>query len=83
MSYEGYGPGGVAILIEAMTDNKNRTTPEVRSYCQVRRRPGRHGSVAYPSCRQIVLEGDLAEDKVMEVALRLVPMMWPWMAMPG
>jgi YebC/PmpR family DNA-binding regulatory protein len=28
--YEGYGPGGVAILIEALTDNKNRTTPEVR-----------------------------------------------------
>ncbi len=28
--YEGYGPGGVAILIEALTDNRNRTTPEVR-----------------------------------------------------
>jgi|SRR4030043_635830 YebC/PmpR family DNA-binding regulatory protein len=28
--YEGYGPGGVAVLIEALTDNKNRTTPEVR-----------------------------------------------------
>jgi YebC/PmpR family DNA-binding regulatory protein len=28
--YEGYGPGGVAILIEVLTDNKNRTTPEVR-----------------------------------------------------
>jgi transcriptional/translational regulatory protein YebC/TACO1 len=29
--YEAYGPGGVAICIEAMTDNKNRTTPELRS----------------------------------------------------
>ena len=28
--YEGYGPGGVGILIEALTDNKNRTTPEIR-----------------------------------------------------
>lgn len=28
--YEGYGPGGVAVLIEALTDNKNRTTPEIR-----------------------------------------------------
>src|SRR5512136_283133 len=28
--YEGYGPGGAAILIEAMTDNKNRTTAEIR-----------------------------------------------------
>ena len=30
-SYEGYGPGGVAILIEVMTDNKNRTLPEIRA----------------------------------------------------
>lgn len=28
--YEGYGPGGVAVLLEVMTDNKNRTTPEIR-----------------------------------------------------
>jgi len=28
--YEGYGPGGAAILVEALTDNKNRTTPEIR-----------------------------------------------------
>jgi YebC/PmpR family DNA-binding regulatory protein len=28
--YEAYGPGGVAILVEAVTDNKNRTTPEIR-----------------------------------------------------
>lgn len=32
MTYEGYGPGGVAILIEAMTDNKNRTAGDIRSY---------------------------------------------------
>jgi YebC/PmpR family DNA-binding regulatory protein len=30
LMYEGYGPGGVAILIEVMTDNKNRTLPEIR-----------------------------------------------------
>jgi len=30
--YEGYGPGGIAVIIEAMTDNKNRTAGEVRSY---------------------------------------------------
>ena len=29
--YEGYGPGGVAVLCEALTDNRNRTTPELRS----------------------------------------------------
>ena len=28
--YEGYGPGGVAIMVEALTDNRNRTTPEIK-----------------------------------------------------
>lgn len=32
LSYEGYGPGGVAIFIEAMTDNRNRTAGDIRSY---------------------------------------------------
>src|SRR4029079_392388 len=31
--YEGYGPGGVAVLVEAATDNRNRTAAEVRSIC--------------------------------------------------
>ena len=30
--YEGYGPGGVAFIVEAMTDNRNRTASEIRSY---------------------------------------------------
>lgn len=30
--YEGYGPGGTAVIVEALTDNRNRTAPEVRSY---------------------------------------------------
>jgi YebC/PmpR family DNA-binding regulatory protein len=30
VTYEGYGPGGVAVMIEALTDNRNRTTPEIR-----------------------------------------------------
>ena len=32
INYEGYGPGGVAIIIEAMTDNRNRTAGDIRSY---------------------------------------------------
>ncbi len=32
MRYEGYGPGGVAVIVDALTDNKNRTAGEVRSY---------------------------------------------------
>ena len=30
--YEGYGPGGIAVIVEALTDNRNRTASEVRSY---------------------------------------------------
>ena len=30
LTYEGYGPGGVALMVEVMTDNTNRTTPEIR-----------------------------------------------------
>ncbi|HOV26022.1 MAG TPA: YebC/PmpR family DNA-binding transcriptional regulator [Pseudobacteroides sp.] len=32
ISYEGYGPGGVAVIVEAMTDNKNRTAGDIRHY---------------------------------------------------
>ena len=70
--YEGYGPGGVAVMIEAMTDNKNRTTPEVRSYfAKFGGDLGAQGSVAYLFTKegQIVLESEVSEDKVMEVAL--------------
>lgn len=70
--YEGYGPGGSAILVEAMTDNKNRTTPEVRSYfSKFGGDLGAQGSVAYLFLKQgqIVVDSEVTEDKVMEVAL--------------
>ena len=57
--YEAYGPGGVAIMVEAMTDNKNRTTPEVRSYfTKFGGELGAQGSVAYLFSKQgeIVVE---------------------------
>ena len=42
--YEGYGPGGVAILVEALTDNRNRTSAEIRhAFDQPRRQPRRAG----------------------------------------
>lgn len=72
ITYEAYGPGGVAFLIEALTDNKNRTTPEVRSYfAKFGGDLGAQGSVGYLFTKtgQIVVEGEVAEDKVMEVAL--------------
>ena len=72
VTYEGRFPGGVAIIIEAMTDNKNRTTPEVRSYfTKFGGELGTTGSSAYLFSKQgqIVVDGEAAEDKVMEVAL--------------
>ena len=39
--YEGYGPGGVAVMVDCMTDNRNRTAADVRhAFCQVWRQPG-------------------------------------------
>ena len=72
ITYEAYAPGGAAIIVEALTDNKNRTTPEVRSYfAKFGGDLGAQGSVAYLFSRegQIVVEPEVAEDKVMEVAL--------------
>ena len=71
--YEAYGPGGAAIIVEALTDNKNRTTPEIRSYfTKFGQELGAANSVAYMFVKvgQIVVDADnVTEDKVMEVAL--------------
>jgi len=71
--YEGYGPSGVAIFVEAMTDNRNRTVGEVR---HVFERYGGHlgtaGSVAWMFHKRgiiHVLKADAAEERLMEVAL--------------
>jgi len=72
VQYEGYGPGGVAIIIEAVTDNKNRTTPEIRScFTKFGSELGAMNSVAYLFTKQgqIVVDSEVSEDKVMEVAL--------------
>lgn len=72
VQYEGYGPGGVAIIIEAVTDNKNRTTPEIRScFTKFGSELGAMNSVAYLFTKQgqIVVDAEVTEDKVMEVAL--------------
>ena len=72
VTYEGFGPGGVAILVEAVTDNKNRTTPEIRSYfAKFGNSLGAVGSVAHLFTKQgqIVVESEISEDRMMEVAL--------------
>ena len=48
MVYEGYGPGGVAILVEALTDNRNRTGSEIRhAFTKAGGNLGEPGSVAW------------------------------------
>ena len=72
LTYEGYGPGGVAILVEAMTDNRNRTVAEVRyAFNKFGGNLGTDGSVAYLFSRQgmINFAPGLDEEAILEVAL--------------
>jgi YebC/PmpR family DNA-binding regulatory protein len=70
---EGYGPGGVAILVEGTTDNRNRTVSEIRHiFTKYGGNLGGAGSVAYmfkPRGVISVAAGKTTEDKLMEVAL--------------
>lgn len=73
--YEGYGPSGVAVIVEALTDNRNRTAPEVRHlFDKYGGNMGASGCVSWSFDRKGVIvidneDGDLDEDKVMEDAL--------------
>ncbi|GAB4296154.1 MAG: YebC/PmpR family DNA-binding transcriptional regulator [Myxococcota bacterium] len=73
--YEAYGPSGVAILIEVMTDNKNRTTPEIKKILSKHNGAlGAEGSVAYMFSKKGVFffnKSVVAEDALMETALEL------------
>ncbi len=72
VTYEGYGVGGVAVIIETMTDNLNRTVPDVRHcFSKTGGNLGTAGSVAYMFTKrgEITFEDVSLEDKIMEVAL--------------
>ena len=72
LTYEGYAPGGTAILIEAMTDNVNRTVAEVRAaFTKAGGNLGTSGSVAYLFDKkgQISFEEGADEDQIMEIGL--------------
>ncbi len=73
MNYEGYGPGGVAVLISCLTDNRNRTAPEIRKIFEQRGLAlGGAGSVSWMFKMQgliTVSATKVAEDQLMEVAL--------------
>lgn len=70
--YEGYGPFGVAVMVDCLTDNRNRTAPMVRSaFTKKNGNLGTDGSVSYMFERKglLVIDNSLDEDKVMEAAL--------------
>ena len=73
LTYEGYGPGGVAILVNCLTDNKNRTVPDVRAiFNKNGGRMGESGSVGYlftPTGIILIDPGVTTEDALMEVVL--------------
>ncbi len=70
--YEGYGPGGAAVLIDCMTDNRNRTVSEIRhTFSKFNGNLGTSGSVAYLFSAAGVIRFSLGvdPDRVMEIAL--------------
>ncbi|WP_282876256.1 YebC/PmpR family DNA-binding transcriptional regulator [Pseudomonas peli] len=72
LSYEGYALGGVAIIVEAMTDNRNRTAAEVRhAFTKCGGNLGTDGSVAYMFERkgQLSFAPGVSEEALMEAAL--------------
>lgn len=72
ITYEGYGVGGVAVLVETMTDNLNRTVPDVRHcFSKTNGNLGTNGSVAYLFTQrgEISFDDVSLEDKIMEIAL--------------
>ncbi|MFM8315195.1 MAG: YebC/PmpR family DNA-binding transcriptional regulator, partial [Deltaproteobacteria bacterium] len=75
VTYEGYGPGGVAILVETTSDNKNRTVADLRSlFKSGGGNMGESGSVSWMFDRvgQLVFEPNtFSEEKIMDVALEV------------
>ncbi|WP_272700357.1 YebC/PmpR family DNA-binding transcriptional regulator [Desulfovibrio sp. Fe33] len=71
--YEGYGPGGVAMLVEVATDNKNRTVAEIRhAFSKHGGNMAENGSVSYLFNRKgviVFLKDKYTEDELMEVGL--------------
>lgn len=71
--YEGYGPNGVAVVVETLTDNRNRTAGDVRHYFdKCGGNLGQSGSVMFMFDRKGIIEIEaegLSEDEVMEAAL--------------
>ena len=74
LRYEGYGPGGTAIMVDCLTDNRNRTVAEVRhAFSKFGGNLGADGSVSYlfNNVGQILFPAGSDEDAVMEAAIEV------------
>ena len=73
VTYEGYGVGGVAVMLEAMTDNKNRTVAEIRSiFTKAGGQLGENGCVSWMFDKKgfiTIRKEEIGEDELMEIAL--------------
>jgi len=73
--YEGYGPGGVAIIVETVTDNKNRTVQDIRSiFSKNHGNLAASGAVSYIFKRKgqiVVAKSSVDEDKLLEITLKV------------
>jgi len=72
--YEGYGPAGIALIVDCLTDNRNRTVSEVRhAFSKHNGNMGTSGSVSYLFTKLGIFnyESGVDEDRLMEVALEL------------
>ncbi|MFI3229064.1 MAG: YebC/PmpR family DNA-binding transcriptional regulator [Bacillota bacterium] len=73
MTYEGYGAGGVAVIVECLTDNKNRTAGDVRhAFDKMGGAMGSSGCVSFMFNRKgvvVIEKGDMTEDDIMMIAL--------------
>jgi YebC/PmpR family DNA-binding regulatory protein len=75
LSYEGFGPGGVAVIVDVLTDNRNRTGPEIRRIFEKRGgNLGEAGCVSWMFDRKasfLVNAEGLTEDQLMEIVLEI------------
>ena len=73
ITYEGYGPGGVAVMVKVLTDNKNRTAPEIRhTFSKFSGNLGEVGSVGWMFERKGIIQvdsGRVDEDELLGLAL--------------
>ena len=70
--YEGYGSNGVAVLVEILTDNKNRTAAEIRKILKIRRKSGESGCVSWMFQKKGLISvniSEIDEEKLMALVL--------------